>query len=238
MPDHVEHADEEPPLVEEVEEIEGEVVDVLEDMAAILEGLLRRARLPWLLQHYKRLPVLALFAIINSGISIGLMSIIAYFTHSPFIFPSLGPTAFLFFYRPRSPSATPRSAIIGHSIGAAAGYVSLLITGLTQAGTALQVGVTWPRIIAVTLAMSLTVGLMVLLRAPHPPGAATTLIVALGVFRQFWQLPLLIVAVCLLTLQAIVINRLADLNYPLWGSPAPLKNSTAAIAARKQKTDP
>jgi CBS domain-containing membrane protein len=235
---HIEHVDEEPPLIEEITKMEDEVVDVLEDMAAILEGLIRRARLPWLLQHHKRLPVLALFAIINSGISIGLMSIIAYFTHSPFIFPSLGPTAFLFFYRPRSPAATPRSAILGHSIGAAVGYVSLLITGLTQTQTALQTGVTGPRIVAVTLALSLTVGLMVLLRAPHPPGAATALIVALGLFQQPWQLPLLVVAVGLLTLQAIIINRLAGLNYPLWGSPAPLKNSTIAIAERKQKTGP
>ena len=236
LPDHIEHAAEEPPLVEEIKEIEDEVVDALEDMASLLEGLLRHARLPWLLQHHKRLPVLALFAIVSSAISIALMSIIAYFTRSPFIFPSLGPTAFLFFYRPRSPSATPRSAIIGHTIGAAVGYGSLLITGLAQSESALQIGVTWPRIIAVTLALSFTVGLMVLLRAPHPPGTATALIVALGLFRQFWQLPLLLVAVGLLTLQAIVINRLAGINYPLWGSPAPLKSSTPVIAARKQKT--
>lgn len=236
LPAHTQQTDEESPLVEEITEIEDEVADALEDMAAVLEGLIRRTRLPWLLQHYNRLPVLVLFAMVNSGISIALMSIIAYFTHSPFIFPSLGPTAFLFFYKPRAVSATPRNAIIGHSIGAAAGYVSLLITGLTQTGTALQIGVTGPRIIAVTLAMSLTVGLMVLLRAPHPPGAATTLIVALGLFRQFWQLPLLIVAVVLLTLQAITINRLAGINYPLWGSPAPLKKVLGTPTTSKQKT--
>ena len=236
LPDHVEHTNKEPPLVEEVTEIEEEVVDVLEDMAAILEGLIRHARLPWLLQHYKRLPVLALFAMASSAISIALMSVIAYITRSPFIFPSLGPSAFLFFYRPRSPSAWPRNAIIGHTIGAVVGYTALLITGLTQTGSALQTGVTWPRIIAVTLALSFTVGLMVLLRAPHPPGTATTLIVALGLFRQPWQLVLLIIAVGLLTLQAILINRLAGIHYPLWGSPAPLRNSTMAIVESKQQT--
>src|SRR5579884_1830950 len=156
---HIEHVDEEPPLIEEITKMEDEVVDVLEDMAAILEGLIRRARLPWLLQHHKRLPVLALFAIINSGISIGLMSTVAYFTHSPFIFPSLGPTAFLFFYKPRAVSATPRNAILGHAIGAIVGYLCLLATGLLHAGPALQVGITWPRIIAATLSLSLTSGL-------------------------------------------------------------------------------
>ena len=67
------------------------------EMSDILRGLLRQVRLPWLLQHYARVPVLALFSFVNGCISIGLMSVLAVITHSPFIFPSLGPTAFLFF---------------------------------------------------------------------------------------------------------------------------------------------
>jgi hypothetical protein len=57
---------------------------------------------------------------------------------------------------------------------------------------------------------------MVLLRAPHPPAAATTLIVSLGILARPEQLLLLLVAVGLLILQAFVINRLAGLPYPLW----------------------
>ncbi|MDQ6643370.1 MAG: HPP family protein, partial [Chloroflexota bacterium] len=60
--------------------------------------------------------------------------------------------------------------------------------------------------------------LMVLLRAPHPPAGATTLIISLGILTQPWQLLLLMVAVVLLTLQAIVINRLAGIAYPLWSA--------------------
>jgi CBS domain-containing membrane protein len=186
------------------------------EMSDILLGILTRLRLPWLLQHYSRVPVLALFSFINGCISIGIMSILAVLTRSPFIFPSLGPTAFLFFYTPTAPSASPRNTLIGHAVGVIAGYLSLVITGLTMAGPALAVGVTWPRVIAAALSLGLTAGLMVLLKSPHPPAGATTLIVSLGILTRPWQLLLLMAAVVLLTLQAIAINRLAGVPYPLW----------------------
>jgi CBS domain-containing membrane protein len=187
------------------------------EMSDIVGGLFRRLRLPWLLQRHSRVPVLALFSFINGCISIGLMSILAVITHSPFIFPSLGPTAFLFFYTPTAPAASPRNTIIGHAIGVTAGYLSLVVTGLTMAGPALAVGVTWPRVIAAALSLGLTSGLMVLLKSPHPPAGATTLIISLGILTKPWQLLLLMVAVVILTLQAITINRLAGIPYPLWG---------------------
>ena len=186
------------------------------EMSDVVRGILMRVRLPWLLEHYARVPVLALFSFINGCISIGLMSALAVITHSPLIFPSLGPTAFLFFYTPLAPSASPRNTLVGHAIGAAAGYFSLVVTGLTMAGPALSEGVTWPRVIAAGLSLGLTSGVMVLLKSPHPPAGATTLIVSLGILRQPWQLVFLMGAVVLLTLQAIAINRLAGIPYPLW----------------------
>src|SRR2546430_17593217 len=105
-------------------------------MSDIVRGLFRRTRLPWLLEHHARIPVLALFSFVNGCISIGIMAALAVVTHSPFIFPSLGPTAFLFFYTPTAPSASPRNTVIGHAIGVTAGYFSLVVTGLTMAGPA------------------------------------------------------------------------------------------------------
>jgi CBS-domain-containing membrane protein len=96
------------------------------------------------------------------------------------------------------------------------GYLSLMVTGLTMAGPATVIGVSWPRVIAAALSLGLTAGLMVLLKSPHPPAGATTLIVSLGILRQPWQLVLLMIAVILLTLQALAINRLAGIPYPLW----------------------
>jgi CBS domain-containing membrane protein len=187
------------------------------EMSDIVGGIFTRLRLPWLLQHHARVPVLALFSFINGCISIGIMSMLAVITHTPFIFPSLGPTAFLFFYTPTAPAASPRNTLIGHAIGVFAGYFSLVVTGLTMAGPALAVGVTWPRVIAAALSLGLTSGLMVLFKVPHPPAGATTLIISLGILTKPWQLLLLMVAVVLLTLQALAINRLAGIPYPLWG---------------------
>jgi CBS domain-containing membrane protein len=197
------------------------------EMSDILRGLLRYIRLPWLTQRYAQTPVLALFSFINGCISIGLMSVLAVITHSPFVFPSLGPTAFLFFYTPTAPSASPRNTLIGHAVGAGAGYLSLVVTGLTMARPALAAGVTWPRVIAAGLSLGLTSGLMVLFKSPHPPAGATTLIISLGILTKPWQLLLLMVAVVLLTLQALAINRLAGIPYPLWN---PIKEKEGSSA--------
>ncbi|HEX9067707.1 MAG TPA: HPP family protein [Ktedonobacterales bacterium] len=186
------------------------------EMSDILAGLFRRFQLRWLLEHYSRVPVLALFSFINGCLSIGIMALLAVVTHSPFIFPSLGPTAFLFFYTPTAPAASPRNAIIGHTIGVVAGYLSLVVTGLTAAGPALAVGVTVPRVVAAALSLGLTSGFMVLLKSPHPPAGATTLIISLGILTHPGQLVILMIAVILLTGQALIINRLAGIDYPLW----------------------
>ena len=57
---------------------------------------------------------------------------------------------------------------------------------------------------------------MILLKAAHPPAGATTLIVSLGIVTRPLHLVVIEIAVALLTLQAIAINRLAGLDYPLW----------------------
>src|SRR5215472_6518557 len=186
------------------------------EMSDIVGGLITRLRMPWLLQHHARAYVLSIFSFINGCISIGIMSALALITHTPFIFPSLGPTAFLFFYTPTAPAASPHNTIIVHAIGIFAGYFSLVVTGLTLAGPAFTVGVSWQRVIAAALSLGLTSGLMVLFKSPHPPAGATTLIVSLGLLTKPWQLLVLLVAVVLLTLQALAINRLAGIPYPLW----------------------
>ncbi|HEU5373895.1 MAG TPA: HPP family protein [Ktedonobacteraceae bacterium] len=206
----------------------------ISQMSDVLHGLFARTRIPWLVASYKRVPilVLALFAFINGCVSIGLMSMLALVTGSPFIFPSLGPTAFLFFYKPLAPSASPRNTLVGHALGATVGYLSLLVTGLASAAPALSMGVTWSRVLAASLSLGLTSGLMILLKSPHPPAGATTLIVSLGILARPWQLGLLMIAVVLLTLHALVINRLAGIPYPLWNPVrGPSRNDPAEPAS-------
>ena len=190
-------------------------------MAAVLFGLAQRLRVPALTQRHSSTLVLGLFALTNGLISIGLMSAAALLTGAPLIFPSLGPTAFLLFYTPLQPAASPRNTLGGHLIGAVAGYLSLAVFGLLQDAPALSAGVTGPRVAAAALSLGLTSGVMVWTRLPHPPAGATTLIISLGILREPWQLVVLMIAVAALAVQGFVINRLAGIPYPLWSPPAP-----------------
>jgi CBS domain-containing membrane protein len=189
-------------------------------MAAIVFGLAERARFTSLTRRHDSTVVLAAFAFVNGLIAIAVMSLLAYVTGEPFIFPSLGPTAFLLFYTPLAPASCPRNTLGGHAIGAAAGYLGLVMFGLTDAPPALATSVTAGRIGATAIALGLTSGAMVLARVPHPPAGATTLIVALGIFHEPEQLAILMVAVLLLVVQGWLINRLAGIPYPVW-SPRP-----------------
>jgi CBS-domain-containing membrane protein len=185
-------------------------------MNSIVLGLARRLRVAALVERHSSTSVMGLFAMINGIVSIGVMAAAAWATGSPFVFPSLGPTAFLFFYTPLAPSAAPRNTIYGHAIGALAGYLSLVLFGLTDAGPALASGVSMARVGAAALSLGLTSGLMVWLRVPHPPAGATTLIISLGILTSPSQLAVLMLAVVLLTVQGYVINRVAGIDYPAW----------------------
>ncbi|HEY7661472.1 MAG TPA: HPP family protein [Actinomycetota bacterium] len=185
-------------------------------MSDIVHGLGQRFGLRSLTGRYNSVTVLGLFSFVNGLISIALMSFVALATGQPFVFPSLGPTAFLIFYTPLQPTACPRNTICGHLIGAVAGYLSLVVFGLVDAGPALAVGVTWARVGAAALSLALTSGVMVWLRVPHPPAGATTLIVSLGLITTIPDILVLMLGVVLLVVQGFAINRLAGVPYPVW----------------------
>lgn len=182
----------------------------------VVSGLIARFRLDHLLKRHHARPVWAIFMLINGFITIGLLAALAMLTHTPFIFPSLGPTAFLFFFSPLSPTASPRHTLYGHGIGILCGWAALWICGLQDAPPSMVSGVDMARVLAAAISLSLTGALMILLKAAHPPAGATTLIISLGIVTKPLYLLVIEVAVALLTVQAIAINRLAGLDYPLW----------------------
>jgi CBS domain-containing membrane protein len=81
---------------------------------------------------------------------------------------------------------------------------------------------------AAALSLGLTSGAMVWARVPHPPAGATTLIVSLGILREPTQLAVLMLAVALLVVQGLAINRLAGIPYPLWAPSPPGGGSVGA----------
>lgn len=161
--------------------------------------------------------VLAIFMFISGFITIGLFAALAKTLQVPFIFPSLGASAFLFFFAPTSPSASPRNAILGHAIGIIAGYIPLVLFGLASMPAASTSNIDTSRILAVGVALGLAGALMIIFKCGHPPAGATALIVSLGIVAKPFSLIVLESAVIMLALLAIGINRLAGIDYPVWG---------------------
>lgn len=182
----------------------------------VTRGLVARLRLTGLLARFPERPVWALFMFINGFLTIAILAGLAMISHSPFVFPSLGPTAFLVFFTPELPTASPRHTVYGHAIGIVCGYAALWLTGLAEAPPAIVVGVSGARVVAAALSLAATGALMILLKAAHPPAGATTLIISLGIVTRPFHLLIIEVAVVALCVQAIVINRMAGLDYPIW----------------------
>jgi CBS domain-containing membrane protein len=183
--------------------------------------LLAHMRLGWLLRHFSPRLVWASYVGVNGFITIGLLAVLAFATGSPFVFPSLGPTAYLFFFSPLAKAASPRNTIFGHAIGLICGYAAFSVTVASGPAFALRTGFHGPTVLAAALSLSATGAFMVLFRVSHPPAGATTLIVSLGIISRPKDLVTIEAAVFLLTAQALVINRLAGLPYPLWRSRKP-----------------
>jgi CBS domain-containing membrane protein len=182
----------------------------------VTRRLVARFQLAPLLERYPERQVWALFMFLNGFATIALLSAVAMVSRTPFVFPSLGPTAFLFFFTPRAPAASPRHTICGHAIGILCGYGALWLFGLQHAPPAMATGVSAARIGAAGLSLAATGALMILAKAAHPPAGATTLIISLGIVTRPFHLLVIEIAVGVLTLQAIAINRLAGIDYPLW----------------------
>jgi CBS domain-containing membrane protein len=186
-------------------------------------SLLRKLRLDWLLHHFPPRLVRSLYVFVNGFITIGVLAMLALVSRNPFVFPSLGPTAFLLFFWPLGKTSSPRNTILGHAIGLICGYAAFVLTGAGALPFGVHPGIFWPRILAAALSLSATGAFMVLLDVSHPPAGATTLIVSLGIISRPRELVIIEVAVFLLVAQALVINRLAGLPYPLWNATASTK---------------
>lgn len=158
----------------------------------------------------------ALYTFVCCLLALGVSGLAAYFAKQPLLFPSLGPTAFLFFGQPMSESSSPRNALTGHAVAVLAGALSLALFGLLDNPSVLVEGVTPARVGAGTLSLALTGAVLILLRSSHPPTGATTLIVSLGFLQTPTEMATLMAGIALLTVVSFVGNRAAGVPVPAW----------------------
>jgi CBS-domain-containing membrane protein len=183
----------------------------------LMERLMRRRGARWL-PHWPPRLMWALFIFVNGFVAVGLLAALAVVCQTAFVFPSVGPTAFLLYYMPTAPTASPRNTLCGHAIGILCGYAALWLMGLQYAPVAILEHIHWPRVLAAALSLSATGALMILLGVVHPPAGATTLIVSLGFITAPLQLCVIMIAMAVMTLQALAVHRLLGVAYPFWSS--------------------
>jgi CBS-domain-containing membrane protein len=160
--------------------------------------------------------VWAVYVFLNGFLTIALLAALAVITRVPFVFPSLGPTAYLLFFLPRSEAASPHNTLVGHAIGLLCGYAAYWGMRIPGIAAGFHKGFDWPAVLAAGISLAATGALMILFDASHPPAGATTLIVSLGMITKPGYLVAIEAAVLLMTMQAFCLNRLGGVPYPVW----------------------
>ncbi len=132
----------------------------------------------------------------------------------PWLFPSLGPTAYLLARYPDLATSRVYNSIVGHLVGLAGGFFAVAIFNAWQAPIVPLNDVTAPRIWAATVAVGFTILVNSLLRSGHPPAAATTLLVALGTFKTARDAVIVIIGVLILVVLGEGLKRLGTIIAP------------------------
>jgi hypothetical protein len=160
-------------------------------------------------------PVWGPLAVALMTLAVGVPAVLAGF--QPWLIPSLGPTAFLQVAMPAQPSSRLYNVVVGHVGGLIAGFVGVWLFNAWNDPVVLQDHqLTVGRLGAATVAMALSMGLGILMRASHPPAAATVLIVALGSMKDQNAVIAFLIGLAIVAVVGEVVRRVR-LGQPSWG---------------------
>ncbi|MFC6768037.1 HPP family protein [Natrinema soli] len=145
----------------------------------------------------------AAFSTLYVGVLLAVPGLLAWITGQAFIFPSLGPSAFLLATVRESEVTAPRRVIGGHGIGVVAGLIAYHAIapdlGVSVTTAAPVLATAQLRFVASgVVAVVLTSGGMLATETVHPPACATTLIVSLGLLSSIVDGVLIMLAVVVL----------------------------------------
>jgi len=128
---------------------------------------------------------------------------IAWGSGQPFIFPSLGPTAFVLAFDRRSERTRTYRIVGSHLIGGIAGLLawSVVAAGVSITAVPPPLSVEGFRLTAsATVSIVLTSWAMIATDMLHPPACATTLIVSLGLLSTPLRVGIIVGSVTILVL--------------------------------------
>jgi CBS-domain-containing membrane protein len=123
------------------------------------------------------------------------MSVAAWVTGLPAVVPSLAPSLLGAAASPGRREHTPTTLLVGHFIAILAALASLVAFDLLGEPPALVAGVSAARMVALPVALALTLAGMLIVRRLHPAAGATALLVGMGIVRPGGDLVVLIAAI-------------------------------------------
>lgn len=150
---------------------------------------------------------LGLYAGAVGAIGLVIVGAVGLGLHQPWLFPSLGPTVMVLAETPGERPARPHAVVAAHLVGVLAGVGCLAAAGLRHSPPVTETGLTWQHVAAAAASIAITTFVLQLLRIPHAPAGATTLIVSLGILHTSRDLLVIMLSVVLLTAVASAINR-------------------------------
>jgi CBS-domain-containing membrane protein len=153
-----------------------------------------------------------LYAAVLGLVVLGLCGAVGLATKQPWLFPSLGPTVMLFFESGHEPTSRPQNALVGHLVGIGTGAVLLHAFSLDGLPPAPVGGLTTGYAVAGALSVAMTSLVLQVVRLPHPPAGASTLIVSLGILTTPTELATMAAAVVLVTVGGWGANALLGLT--------------------------
>jgi hypothetical protein len=136
-----------------------------------------------------------------AGLLFTVLGIIAWGTGQPFVFPSLGPTAFVLAFDRRGERTAGYRIVGSHLIGGVAGLLawSTLAADVSLIGTSPSFSMAGIHLAAsATASIVLTSWTMIATDSIHPPACATTLIVSLGLLSTPLRVAIIVGSVTML----------------------------------------
>jgi CBS-domain-containing membrane protein len=178
-------------------------------------------RKPRLLHHLSRQPWATivpddLWAPITGALLIFLIGILGLAARKPWLFASLGPTAYLHAENPEHRASRFYNTVVGHLVALGSGFFSLWLLDAWNAPDVMATShLTMVRVGASTIAIGITILLVLALRASHQPAGATALLVALGTFQTWKDAMVVIIGVLFIAAIGEPIRRLRIGKPPL-----------------------
>jgi CBS-domain-containing membrane protein len=136
---------------------------------------------------------------------VGVVALASIAAGRPLLFPSLGPSAYLVAENPAHPTSRALNVVVGHLIGVGAAILALLAFG--------------PGGPASVLGIFLLIASAPFVRASHPPAAATTLLLTLGILKGVENVIALLVGVVIVAAVGELLRRVRLRQLPMAPQP-------------------